>query len=107
VTVRNFEPTAIWSRPDGTPTERALGWMRAVSPPGPVTIEESLTVNSLVVVDGFGCNGKTAQTEAVVNAAVAGAADGTYSANEQTMLNDLQALVNQLRAALVANGIAV
>lgn len=29
--VRQFEPTSIWSNPDGTPSSRALGWMRSIS----------------------------------------------------------------------------
>lgn len=29
--IRNFEPTSVWSNSDGTPTPRALGWMRAIS----------------------------------------------------------------------------
>jgi len=48
----------------------------------------------LAVVEGFGCNGKTAQTEVTVNAA-------------STDLATVIALCNQLRAALIANGICV
>ena len=44
------------------------------------------------------------QTPAV-NAAVSGTADGTYSGNEQTLINDLVALVNQMRQTLVDNGL--
>ena len=61
-------------------------------------------------IDGngaFGCNGATPQTSATVNSAISGTAGAAYTATEQTMLNDLKALVNQLRAALVANGVAV
>lgn len=65
------------------------------------------TFNSLTATNGFGCNGKTPQTEVTVNAAVAGTAGVVYTATEQGMINDLKALVNQLRAALVANGITV
>lgn len=35
---------------------------------------------------------------------VAGTSDGTYSANEQTELNDLVTAVNAILAALRANG---
>lgn len=35
---------------------------------------------------------------------IAGAADGTYSANEQTALNDLVTAVNAILAALRTNG---
>ena len=48
--------------------------------------------DSLSLVNGFGCNGKTAQTEVTVAAAATDAAT-------------TQALVNELRAALIANGI--
>jgi hypothetical protein len=60
-----------------------------------------------VATNKFGCNGKTPQGAYTVNAAVAGAAGGAYTGTEQTMINDLQALVNQMRSALIANGIAV
>ena len=48
----------------------------------------------LKVTEGFGCNGKTAQTEVTVNAAC-------------TDLPTAVALINQLRAALIANGICI
>lgn len=44
---------------------------------------------------------------ASVNPAIASTAGGTYTAAEQAMLNDIKALLNQIRAALVANGIMV
>lgn len=53
----------------------------------------------------FGCNGATAQTAATASAAIAATAGGAYTATEQTMLNDIKALLNEVRAALVANGI--
>ncbi len=65
------------------------------------------TVGAFTVATGFGCNGKTAQTSATANAAITATAGATYTATEQTMLNDLKALINQIRAALVANGIMV
>jgi len=65
------------------------------------------TFDALTLTNGFGCNGKTPQTEVTVNAAVAGTAGAAYTATEQAIINNLVTLVNQLRAALVANGIAV
>ena len=62
---------------------------------------------SLTATTGFGCNGKTAQTSAAVSAAIAGTAGAAYTATEQGLINSLVTLVNQLRAALVANGVAV
>jgi len=59
-----------------------------------VTSTQDVTANSLVATNGFGCNGKTAQTEVTVAAAASDAAS-------------TQALVNELRAALIANGICV
>jgi hypothetical protein len=174
--IRQFEPSSVWSNKDGTPTPRALGWMRSISdfigatfgsiPPGSLTgagaatdtflrndgvyaipqypvgadptgsvgptatngvattfmrsdaapaldltvaytFTNNITAASLVAVGGFGCNGKTAQTAATVNAAVAGTAGAAYTATEQGMLNDMKALVNQIRTALVNNGVAV
>lgn len=71
------------------------------------TFTSSITADNLVAVNGFGCNGKSAQTEVTVNSAVSGTAGAAYGATEQTLINDLVALTNQLRAALVANGIVV
>lgn len=56
------------------------------------TLRASLDASGLAVVAGFGCNGKTAQTAVTVNAAC-------------TDLPTVIALTNQLRAALIANGI--
>lgn len=75
--------------------------------PQPLSTTADVTFNSVTCTNGFGCNGKAAQTEYTVNAAIAATAGAAYTATEQTMINDLKALVNQLRAALVANGIAV
>lgn len=184
--VRNFEPTAAWSNPDGTLTERAKGWTRSVFdfigagtgsvpigslggdgtttkflradgsfavPSYPVGANPTASVglsatngsaatfmrsdaapplnqgiaptwtalhtysagivsttgvfSGAVTTGTFGCNGQTAQAAASVNAAVAGTAGAAYTATEQGIINDTAALVNQLRAALVANGIAV
>jgi hypothetical protein len=65
------------------------------------------TTTSATIGTAFGCNGKTAQTAATANAAIAATAGAAYTATEQGMLNDLKALTNQIRAALVANGIMV
>ena len=65
------------------------------------------SLQSLTIAGPFGANGQPAQGSATVNPAVSGTAGATYTATEQTIINDLVALVNQLRAALVANGIAV
>lgn len=62
---------------------------------------------SFAASGAFGANGATPQAAAVVNGAIAGTAGGVYTATEQGLINSLLALVNQLRAALVANGIAV
>lgn len=46
-----------------------------------------------------------AQRSGAAQAEVSGTAGGTYSTNEQTMLNDVVALANELRAALVEKGL--
>lgn len=65
------------------------------------------TSGNFAVIGAFGCNNATPQISATVNGAIAGTAGAAYGATEQTMLNDLKALTNQLRALLVANGQAV
>jgi hypothetical protein len=65
------------------------------------------SAGAFTAVGAFGCNGKAAQTSAAVGTAIAGAAGVVYTATEQGLINSLLALVNQLRAALVANGITV
>jgi hypothetical protein len=182
---RLFEPTSVWSMPDGRPSERANGWLRSISdyigagvgtvpagslgldgdashfldgtgvprtPDYPVganpTAQTGITAVSgaaasfmrsdaspalnlgitptwtgqhtfnagiistsgvfsttMTVGTGFGCNGKSAQTSAALNAAISSTAGAAYTATEQTMLNDTKALLNQIRAALIANGI--
>ena len=62
-----------------------------------ITFTQAMVLDAagnLAIVNGFGCNGATPQTEASVNAA-------------STDLASVIALCNQLRAALVANGICV
>ncbi len=82
-----------------------------VNAKGLITAAANVSISSALgnftVVSAFGCNGKPAQLSAAVNAAVSATAGGAYTATEQGMLNDLKALVNQLRLALVNNGIAV
>lgn len=78
-----------------------------LSLPQSIATTSNVTLNQLTLTAGFGCNGASPQTAATVNAAVAGTAGAAYTATEQTIINDLVALVNQLRAALVANGVAV
>lgn len=75
----------------------------------PIGATTAATVRGTTVTatGALGCNGKTAQASAAVNAAIAGTAGATYTATEQGLINSLLALANQLRAALVANGIAV
>lgn len=60
-----------------------------LTPKGTGTVKSA---TSLTATTGFGCNSKTAQTAVTVNAAC-------------TDLSTAVALINQLRAALVANGI--
>ncbi len=184
---RLFEPTSVWSMPDGRPSERANGWLRSISdyigagsgtvPAGSLGLDgnanhfldgsgvprtpdyptagtptalaglvaipgvtatfmrsdaapalnlgiaptwtslhtfsagisstSGLFSTTMTVVGGFGCNGKAAQTAATLNAAISATAGAAYTATEQTMLNDIKALLNQIRAALVADGIGV
>lgn len=77
---------------------------------GLVTASSSTSITGasvMTVVGAFGCNGKAAQTSSAVSAAVAGTAGAAYTAVEQGIINNLVTLVNQLRTALVNNGIAV
>jgi hypothetical protein len=195
-TVRNFEPTSVWSNSDGTPTARALGWMRSISdfigatfgaiPPSnldgagtstatflrndgtyaipdypvganpsasvgiavvngsavtfmrsdgapaidlaiaptwtaahvfsagitgtTISFSSSITGDSLVAVNGFGCNGKTAQTEVTIGAAVSTTAAtnvGPYGYTTQAQADDIVNRINAIRSALIANGILV
>lgn len=78
-----------------------------LSLPQNIATTSNVTFGSVTSTGAFGCNGQAAQTAATVNADVTGTAGAAYTATEQTMINDLKALVNQLRTALVNNGIAV
>ena len=66
--------------------------------------------DSLTAVNGFGCNSKAAQTEVTVNAAVAGTASTNVAPFGYTTAAQADAIVtvlNQIRAALIADGILV
>ena len=65
------------------------------------------SLQSLSVTGPAGFNGQPAQGSFPVNPAVSGTAGAAYTAVEQAIINDLVSLVNQMRAALVANGIAM
>jgi hypothetical protein len=78
-----------------------------LSTPQDIGTASNVDFNQLELAAGFGCNGASAQTAASVDPAIAGSAGVVYTAAEQTLINSLIALVNQLRAALVANGITV
>jgi hypothetical protein len=86
-TLRNFEPNSVWSGPDGLPSERAKGWTRS--------IVDRLNATPFI------------ETVPTVNAAISATAGATYTASEQAMINDMKALLNQLRSALEAAGVVV
>ena len=86
----------------GTFTVNAKGQITAAANSGITGAPGAFTA-----VGAFGCNAKAAQTSATANAAIASTAGAIYTGTEQTMLNDIKALVNQIRAALVADGIMV
>lgn len=71
------------------------------------TTASTVRGTTITATGAFGCNGKTAQTSAAVNTAITATAGATYTATEQTMLNDIKALLNQIRTALINDGIAV
>lgn len=180
--IRNFEPTVQWSNPDGTLTERAKGYLRALfdytgassgavpvasigtgtatqfyrgdgvfaTPAYPVganpsvsagltttngvattfmrsdaapaisvgisptwtgahTFTQSVTFSGSIDGNGaFGCNGATPQTSATAGAAVATTASTQttpYGYTTQAQADDIVTRLNEIRAALVANGI--
>lgn len=75
-----------------------------------VTCTSSITGDSLVATNGFGCNGQTAQTEAAIGAAIVTTAatnSSPYGYATQAQADDIVARVNTIRAALIANGILV
>lgn len=64
---------------------------------------------ALVAVTGFGCNGKTAQTAFSVGIAAPAGGVGTSAGGYDTAANrdSMIALVNNIRTALINNGIAI
>lgn len=75
---------------------------------GTHTFSNAVTFSGSIDGNGaFGCNSAAPQSSASVNASIAGTAGAAYTATEQGLINSLLALVNQLRGALVANGICV
>jgi len=72
-----------------------------------VAITGSLYIDATIVCTGaLGCNGTPAQTSYASGGAVAaGPAGAAYTATEQAMLNQLKTLTNNIRTALVNNGI--
>lgn len=71
------------------------------------TFSAGIETTTIDASGAFGVNGATPQTAASVNAAITGTAGAAYTATEQTLINDIKALSNQLRALLIANGQAV
>ena len=74
------------------------------------TFTSSVTADSLVAVNGFGCNSKSAQTEAAIGAAVVATAATNvvpYGYATQAQADDIVTRLNTIRAALIANGILV
>jgi hypothetical protein len=82
--IRGFEPASKWAREDGMLTERAQGYTRAVT-------------------DAL----ETIQSQAVLSAAIGTTAGAAYTATEQAMLNNMNTLLTQIRAALIASDIAI
>lgn len=90
-----------------TPTWTGLHTFSAGIDSGPINATNGTFTGTMSVATNFGCNGASPQASAAVSGAVAGSAGATYTAAEQTLINSMATLLNQLRAALVANGIAV
>jgi hypothetical protein len=93
-----------WMRSDAAP---ALSLSITPTWTGAHNFSAGLSGTTAALSGAFGCNNKAAQTSATVNAAIAGTAGGAYTATEQGLINGTVTLLNQIRAALVANGIAV
>lgn len=71
-----------------------------------VQIASTLGVwGTLRVTGAFGCNTKAPQTALASGGAVTQTAGATYTATEQAMLGSLKTLANNIRTALVNNGI--
>jgi hypothetical protein len=56
---------------------------------------------------GFGCNSKGPQTAATAAIPLSYTGDGTYGFASSAQLQATIVLINQIRAALVANGVMV
>lgn len=68
--------------------------------------DKNYMAGQLQVGLGFGCNSKTPQTAYASGGAVdTGTVDSTYGAAERDVITSLRTIVNNLRAALIANGI--
>jgi hypothetical protein len=108
----------VGANPSGTvgPTATngtAFTFMRSDAAPAldltvPYTFTNSLAADSLTAANGFGCNGKTAQTEATIGAAVVTTAAtnaAPYGYATAAQADDIVTRINTIRAALIANGI--
>lgn len=71
------------------------------------TFNAGIETTTLKASGAFGVNGATPQTAAAVDMAVGGTAGAAYTGTEQAILNNAVALLNQIRALLIANGQAV
>jgi hypothetical protein len=70
-------------------------------------ILRTFDATTITASGAFGCNGATAQGAASVGAAPAAYATGVFGLDSSANMQALHALVVAMRAALVANGIAV
>jgi hypothetical protein len=69
---------------------------------------DNLWVDGSLLVDGtFGCNGKVAQSALSVGSALAVYGTGAYGLDSGANMSAMHAVVVAIRAALIANGIAV
>lgn len=93
-----------------TPTWTGLHIFSAGIQGTTINFSSSITGGSLVATTGFGCNSKTAQTAVTVNAAVVATAAtnvAPFGYVTAAQADNLVTLLNQIRAALVSNGICV
>jgi hypothetical protein len=97
---KNFSPGDIWSEKDGTATERAKGWMRSV---WDYTGMGSGTIPTSSLGGSFSPKPAVTVGAAVVSTAATQTTPYGYATQEQA--DDIVARLNEIRAALVANGI--